>query len=65
MFDQWKGLNKGNAPEREDITAWEKTGVQLHPQTIDLIHDSAALERAFGGNGMYNHTNLHLVHQRG
>jgi hypothetical protein len=51
MLDQWKGLNKGNAPEREDIVAWDKTGVPLHPETIDLIHDSAALERSFGGNG--------------
>ena len=51
MLDQWKGLNKGNAPEREDIVAWDKTGVPLHPETIDLVHDSAALERSFGGNG--------------
>jgi hypothetical protein len=53
MLDQWKGLNKGTAPEREDITAWEKTGVALHPETIDLVHDSLALERSFGGNGLF------------
>lgn len=51
MLDQWKGLNKGNAPEREDIVAWEQVGVEIHPETVDLVHDSAALERAFGGNG--------------
>jgi hypothetical protein len=54
MLDQWKGLNKGTAPEREDITAWEKTGVALHPETIDLVHDSLALERSFGGNGLFD-----------
>lgn len=51
MLKQWKGLNKGNAPEREDIVPWDQVGVDLHPETIDLVHDSAALERAFGGNG--------------
>ena len=54
MLDQWKGLNRGTAPEREDILAWNKTGVVLHPETIDLVHDSAALERSFGGNGKYS-----------
>jgi hypothetical protein len=56
MLDQWKGLNKGTAPEREDIIAWEKTGVALHPETIDLVHDPSALERSFGGNGMCSQT---------
>jgi hypothetical protein len=51
MFDQWKGLNKGHAPEREDIVSWADAGVDLHPDTVELVHDSQALERAFGGNG--------------
>lgn len=51
MFNQWKGLNKGNAPEREDIVSWADVGVELHPDTVELVHDSQALERAFGGNG--------------
>lgn len=48
MFNK---LQAGKAPSRLDIEAFSDFGIEMHPETLELVHDSKALERAFGGNG--------------
>lgn len=50
MFNK---LKEGKAPSRRDVEAFSEFGIDLHPQTLEFVHDSTALERAFGGNGEY------------
>lgn len=48
MFNK---LKEGKAPSRRDVEAFSDFGIDLHAQTLGLVHDPVALERAFGGNG--------------